>query len=162
MVLGLKPMGKPTTLKKEYKFWTEPRPCMVLGLKPMGKPTTLKKNYKFWTEPRPCMVLELKPIEKPTTLKKEYKFWAEPRPCMDLGLKPMGKPITTKKTYKFWTQPGTIIPRSSDQRPGVIENTAKVPHYSATLSDGLFWVSHSRATTSRALWYTQLLSRLVS
>ena len=23
-----------------YKFWTEPRPCMVLGLKPMGKPST--------------------------------------------------------------------------------------------------------------------------
>ena len=22
------------------KFWTEPRYCMVLGLKPMGKPTT--------------------------------------------------------------------------------------------------------------------------
>ena len=45
MVLGLKPVGKPT--KKEnyyYKFWTEPRPCMVLGLKPMGKPST-KKNF---------------------------------------------------------------------------------------------------------------------
>ena len=27
-------------LKRKYtKFWTEPRPCMVLGLKPMGKPT---------------------------------------------------------------------------------------------------------------------------
>ena len=23
-----------------YKFWSEPRPCMVLGLKPMGKPST--------------------------------------------------------------------------------------------------------------------------
>ena len=23
-----------------YKFWTEPRPCIVLGLKPMGKPST--------------------------------------------------------------------------------------------------------------------------
>ena len=22
-----------------YKLWTEPRPCMVLGLKPMGKPS---------------------------------------------------------------------------------------------------------------------------
>ena len=50
MVLGLKPVGKPT--KKEnyyYKFWTEPRPYMVLGLKPVGKPTK-KENYyyKFW------------------------------------------------------------------------------------------------------------------
>ena len=53
MVLGLKPLGKPTTLKTEYKFWTKPRPCMVLGLKPLGKPTTLKTEYKFWIEPRP-------------------------------------------------------------------------------------------------------------
>ena len=27
-------------LLNESKFWTEPRYCMVLGLKPMGKPTT--------------------------------------------------------------------------------------------------------------------------
>ena len=68
MVLRLKPMGKPNTLKKKKilsfeqnqgivwssdsnlwgnqlvkeksKFWTEPRYCIVLGLKPMGKPTT--------------------------------------------------------------------------------------------------------------------------
>ena len=64
MVLGLKPMGKPTTYKNQVldrtkvlhgprtqtyeetnyliksKFWTDPRYCMVLGLKPMGKPTT--------------------------------------------------------------------------------------------------------------------------
>ena len=39
MVLGLKPMGKPTTLKKS-KFWTELRYYMVLRLKPIGKPTT--------------------------------------------------------------------------------------------------------------------------
>ena len=48
MVLGLKPMGKPSTQKKKHKFWTEPRPCMVLGLKPMGKPSTQKKkNISF-------------------------------------------------------------------------------------------------------------------
>ena len=28
--------------KYSKKFWTEPRPCMVLGLKPMGKPSTQK------------------------------------------------------------------------------------------------------------------------
>ena len=27
-------------LLKKSKFWTEPRCCMVLGLKPMRKPTT--------------------------------------------------------------------------------------------------------------------------
>ena len=26
---------------------------MVHGLRPTGKPTTQKKNYEFWTEPRP-------------------------------------------------------------------------------------------------------------
>ena len=67
MVLGLKPMGKPSTLK-DHKFWAEPRPCMVLGLKPKGKPSTLK-DHKFWTEPRPCMVLGLKPLGKRSTKK---------------------------------------------------------------------------------------------
>ena len=42
MVLGFKPMRKPTTLRKS-KFWTELRSCMVLGLKPMGKPITKEK-----------------------------------------------------------------------------------------------------------------------
>ena len=92
-----------TIQKKNYKFWTEPRPYMVLGLKPMGKPSTQKKNYKFWTEPRPCMVLGLKPMGKPSTQKKTYKFWTEPRPCMVLELKPMGKPSTQKKNYVTWT-----------------------------------------------------------
>ena len=71
--------------KKNYKFWTEPRPCMVLGLKLMGKPSTQKKNYKFWIEPRPCMVLGLKLMGKPSTQKKNYKFWTEPRPCIAYG-----------------------------------------------------------------------------
>ena len=26
-------------LKENYEFWTEPKYCMVLGLKPVGKPT---------------------------------------------------------------------------------------------------------------------------
>ena len=73
MVLGLKPMGKPTTwmrklsfgqnkilhgprtqtygetnyLDKKTEFWTKPRYCMVLGLKPMGKPTTWMRKLSF-------------------------------------------------------------------------------------------------------------------
>ena len=76
MVLGLKPVGKPSTkIFNYYKFWTEPRPCMVLGLKPMGKPSTKIFNYyKFWTEPRPCMVLGLKPTGKPTGRIKKKGF----------------------------------------------------------------------------------------
>ena len=77
MVLGLKPMGKPSIKKNEnYKFWTEPRPCMVLGLKPMGKPSIKNKDYKCWTVPRPCMVLGIKPTGKPTgrIKKKGFEF----------------------------------------------------------------------------------------
>ena len=79
-----------------YKLWAEPRPCMVLGLKPMGKPSIKKKdeNYKFWAEPRPCMVLGLKPMGKPITkFFYYYKLWTEPRRCTFLGPKPTGKPI---------------------------------------------------------------------
>ena len=51
MVLGLKPMGKPTTWMRKTRFWTEPRHCIVLGLKPMREPTTWiyikKKKKKF-------------------------------------------------------------------------------------------------------------------
>ena len=32
--------GNQVQKQKSYKFWTEPRPCMVLGLKPIGKPST--------------------------------------------------------------------------------------------------------------------------
>ena len=73
MVLGLKPMGKPTTLRKIqvldrtkvlYGPWTQT----------YGETNYFKKNYKFWTEPRSRMVLELKPMGKPTTLKKNTSF----------------------------------------------------------------------------------------
>ena len=60
--------GETNYFEKNYKFWTEPRSCMVLGLKPIGKPTTLRK-YKFWTKPRSCIVLGLKPMGKLVTKK---------------------------------------------------------------------------------------------
>ena len=48
MVLGLKPMGKLTTLRKNLSFGqNQDLACMVLELKPMGKPTTLRKNLSF-------------------------------------------------------------------------------------------------------------------
>src|SRR6266568_2502798 len=39
--------GETNYLDKNYKFWTEPRPCMVLGLMPQGKPTTWTKTTSF-------------------------------------------------------------------------------------------------------------------
>ena len=80
-----------TNYLSKIKFWTEPRYCMVLGLKPMEKPTTYQKSSfgqnqgiawssdsnlwgnqlleksEFWTEPRYCMVLRLKHMGKPAT-----------------------------------------------------------------------------------------------
>ena len=39
--------GETNYFKEKKKFWTEPRSCMVLRLKPIGKPTTLRKNISF-------------------------------------------------------------------------------------------------------------------
>ena len=47
MVLGLKPMGETNYLDEKTKFWIEPRHCMVLGLKPMEKPTTWMRKLSF-------------------------------------------------------------------------------------------------------------------
>ena len=36
--------GETSYFQKKSKYWTEPRSCMVLGLKPMEKLVTSKKN----------------------------------------------------------------------------------------------------------------------
>src|SRR6266702_3149883 len=100
MVLGLKPLGKPTTWTKTTSFgqnqglvWSSYSSLwgnQLLGQKPQvldrtkalygprtqasGETNYLDKNYKFWTEPRPCMVLGLKPLGKPTTWTKTTSF----------------------------------------------------------------------------------------
>ena len=51
MVLGLKPMGKPSTQKL-----TKPRPCMVLELKPMGN------QLSGWEGPRLKYCKMLRPM----------------------------------------------------------------------------------------------------
>ena len=94
MVLGLKPMEKPSTYKKKsISFGQNQGLAWSSDSSLWGNQVQKKKSYKFWTEPRPCMVHGLKPMGKPSTL-KEPKFWTEPRPCMVLGFKPMGKPST--------------------------------------------------------------------
>src|SRR6266702_2194999 len=112
--------GETNYLDKNHKFWTEPRPCMVLGLKPLGKPTTWTKTTNFgqnqglvWSSDsslwgnqligqKPQVLDRTKALYGPRTqasgetnyLDKNYKFWTEPRPCMVLGLKPLGKSNT--------------------------------------------------------------------
>ena len=92
--------------------------CMVLGLKPMGKPSTNKIPYKFWAEPRPCMVLGLKPMGKPSTNKISYKFWTDPRPCVVLGLKPMGRLSTKKRNIRSFGQNQGLVWSSDSNRLG--------------------------------------------
>ena len=68
MVLGLKPMGKPSTKILIIKVLD--RTKALYGPRTQAYGETKYKNfnyYKFWTEPRPCMVLELKPMGKPST-----------------------------------------------------------------------------------------------
>ena len=83
---------------------------MVLGLKPMGRPSTEEKSKvldrtKALHDPRTQAYGETKYKSKVLDRTKalygprtqaygetKYKFWTEPRPCMVLGLKPVGKP----------------------------------------------------------------------
>ena len=91
---------------------------MVLELKPMGKPTTWKKNQvldrtKVLPGPRTQTYGETNYLEEKSSFGQnqgiawssdsnlwgnqlliKIKFWTEPRYCMVLGLKPMGKPTT--------------------------------------------------------------------
>ena len=93
------------------EFWTEPRHCLVLGLEPMGKPTTYKSfgqnkstvwssDSGLWGNQLLKRVLDrTKVLYGPRTRaygETNYlqEFWTEPRHCMVLGLGPMGKPTT--------------------------------------------------------------------
>ena len=93
MVLGLKPMGKPTTYQYLSSFgqnqgivWSSysnlwgnqlliniyqvlDRTKVLYGsrIQTYGETNYLSISIKFWTEPRYCMVLGLKPMGKPTT-----------------------------------------------------------------------------------------------
>ena len=92
MVLGLKPMRKPTTLEKTkvldrtkalYSPWTQA----------YGETNYLRKNKSFGQNQGIVWFLDsgLWGNQLP---KKKQRFWTEPRHCMVLGLKPMGKPTT--------------------------------------------------------------------
>ena len=68
MVLGLKPMGKPSTKILIIKVLDRTR--ALYGPRTQAYGETKYKNfnyYKFWTEPRPCKVLGPKPVGKPST-----------------------------------------------------------------------------------------------
>ena len=87
MVLGLKPIGKPTTYQNQVldrtkvlhgpqtqtygetnylKYQVLDRTKVLQGPRTQTYGKTNYLNIKFWTEPRYCMVLGLKPMGKPT------------------------------------------------------------------------------------------------
>ena len=77
---------------RKTRFWIESRHCIVLGLKPMGKPTTWMRKTRFWTEPRHCIVLGLKPMGKPTTwMRKRLSFIWYCKRLKPVGVKKMVK-----------------------------------------------------------------------
>ena len=67
MVLGLKPMGKPTTYRNQVLDKTK----VLHGPRTQTYGETNYLKIKFWTEPRYCMVLRLKPMGKPTTYQNQ-------------------------------------------------------------------------------------------
>ena len=93
MVLGLKPMGKPTTYENQVldrtKILHGPRTQNYGETNYLTKSSfgqnqgiawssdsnlwgnQLLIKIKFWTKPRYCMVLGLKPMEKPTTYQNQ-------------------------------------------------------------------------------------------
>ena len=77
MVLGLKPMGKPSTKKEILQVLDRTKALHGHRTQASGETKYTKKkkkNHQFWTEPRPCMVLGLKPMGKPTTYKEKLHY----------------------------------------------------------------------------------------
>ena len=89
--------GETNYLRKKQRFWKEPRHCMLLGLKPMGKPTTWEK-IKVLDRTKALYGPRTQAYGETSYLWKIQRFWTEPGHCMVLGLKPIGKPTTWEKT----------------------------------------------------------------
>ena len=112
--------GETNHSDEKTEFWTEPRYCMVLGHKPMGKPSTLMRKLSFWqnqgivwfsdtniwgNQPlrwenwvldRTNVLLgpRTQTYGETNYLDEKTEFWTEPRYFTILGLIPMGKPTT--------------------------------------------------------------------
>ena len=91
MVLGLKPMGKPTTSENtsfeqnQGLAWSSD--SNLWGNQLLQKTISFGQNQGLgWSSDSNLWGNQL--------LEENYKFWTEPRSCMVLGFKPMGKPPT--------------------------------------------------------------------
>ena len=121
MVLGLKPMGKPSTKKKiiiitsfgqnQGLVWSSDSSLWGNQVQKIIIITSFGQNQGLvWSSDSSLWGNQV----KKNYYYYYYQFWTEPRPCMVLGLKPMGKPSTkllllqvldrTKALYGPWTQ----------------------------------------------------------
>ena len=69
---------------------------MVLGLKPVGKLVTSKKNPSTGQNQGLARSSDSN-LWGTSHFQEKPKYWTEPRSCMVLRLKPMGKLLTSKK-----------------------------------------------------------------
>ena len=92
MILGLKPMGKPTTYQNQLLDRTKvlhgPRTQTYGETNYLEEKNQVLDRIKVLHDPR------TQTHEKTNYLEEKTEFWTEPRYCMVLGLKPMGKPAT--------------------------------------------------------------------
>ena len=124
--------GETNYLDEKTRFWIEPGHYMVLGLKPMGKPTTWLRKLGFgqnqgitWSSDSSLWGNQLlgsenwvfdrsKALHGPQTQAygetnysdEKTRFWTETRHCMVLGLKSMGKPTTWMRKLGFGQNQG--------------------------------------------------------
>src|SRR6266581_3188215 len=176
MVLGLKPLGKPTTWTKTTSFgqnqglvWSSDSSLwgnQLLGqklqildrTKALYGPRTQASGETKYLEAKPQVLDKTKALYGPRTqasgetnyLDKNYKFWTEPRPCMVLGLKPLGKPTTWTKTTNFGQNQGLVWSSDSSFWGNQILRSKTT---SFGQNQGLVWSSDS------SLWGNQLLGQ---
>ena len=103
-------------LPKNSKYQTESRSCMILGLKPMGKLATSKRETKYQTEPRSCMVLGLKPMGKLATSKKKLSTRQNQGLAWSSDSNLWGNQLLPKKKKKSIRQ-NQGLARSSNSNP---------------------------------------------
>ena len=107
-------LGRGANLRKlneqmnEYKFWTEPRPCMVLGPKPLGKPTTQKKSTSFgqnqdlvWSSDPSLWGNQL--------LKRKVQVLDRTKALYGPRTQASGETTYLRGKCKVWTQPGRYM-----------------------------------------------------
>ena len=94
MVLGLKPLGKPSTKKKKSQVLDRTKALHGPWTQAYGETKYIKKILQVLDRTKALHGPRTQAYGETKYIKNHHKFWTEPRPCMVHGLKPMGKPST--------------------------------------------------------------------